>query len=124
MSNITEVETQNFIMQSVSMMFEVTGVPTLTILHASPVLAHLHKVRLPPHPSLRTQPRGATPPTSSQKKHAKGMIKFEKKVVFKMHFKPFQAILDHVFFNFFGWVPRENFKKKLKKHDLKWLKMT
>ena len=80
MSNITEVEIQNFIMQSVSMMFEVTGggVPTLTILHASPVLAHLHKVRLPPPPSLRTQPRGATPPTSSPKKHAKGMIKFKK----------------------------------------------
>ena len=28
--------------------------------------------------------------------------------VFKMHFKPFQAILDHVFFNFFGWaLPRK-----------------
>ena len=78
MSNITEVEIQNFIMQSVSMMFEVTGVPTLTILHASPVLAHLHKVRLPPHPSLRTQPRGATPPTSSPKKACKGHDKILK----------------------------------------------
>ena len=40
-----------------------------------------------------------------------------------MHFKPFQAILDHIFSTFFGWVPRENFKK-VEKHDLKRLKMT
>ena len=30
-----------------------------------------------------------------------------------MHFKPFQAILDHVFFNFFGWVLPRKIKKKL-----------
>ena len=40
---------------------------------------------------------------------------FQKKNVFKMHFKPFQAILDHVFLNFFGWVPLRTFQKKLKK---------
>ena len=40
----------------------------------------------------------------------------KKKVVFKMHFKPFQAILDHVFFStFLGGYPRQKFKKKLKK---------
>ena len=34
------------------------------------------------------------------------------KVVFKMNFQPFQAILDHVFFQLF-WVgtPEKNFKK-------------
>ena len=49
--------------------------------------------------------------------------KLKNKVVFKMHFKPFQAILDHVFFNFFGWLPPRKFlKKSLKKHGLKWLK--
>ena len=41
-----------------------------------------------------------------------------------MHFKPFQAILDHVFLpTFLSGYAREKFKKKLKKHDLKWLKM-
>ena len=36
--------------------------------------------------------------------------------VFKMHFKPFQAILDHVFFNFFGWLHQRKIQKKFKKH--------
>ena len=42
-----------------------------------------------------------------------------------MHFKPFQAILDHVFFQLF-WVgtPKKNFEKSKKKHGLKWLKMS
>ena len=44
------------------------------------------------------------------------------KVVFKMHFKPFQAILDHVFFNFFKWVGPRKIQKKLKKHGLNGLK--
>ena len=53
----------------------------------------------------------------------KNSKKLKKQVVFKIHFKPFQAILDHIFQLFFGWVPRENFKK-VEKHDLKRLKMT
>ena len=45
---------------------------------------------------------------------------FFKIKLFKMHFKPFQAILDHVFFStFLGGYPREKFKKK----SLKWSKM-
>ena len=31
-----------------------------------------------------------------------------------MHFKPFQAILDHVFFNFFGWLHPRKIQKSLK----------
>jgi len=41
---------------------------------------------------------------------------YKNKVVFKMHFKPFQAILDHVFFNFFGWVPPAKIQKKVEKN--------
>ena len=33
-----------------------------------------------------------------------------------MHFQPFQAILDHVFFNFFGWVPQAKIQKKVEKN--------
>ena len=40
-----------------------------------------------------------------------------------MHFKPFQAILDHVFFNFLEWVPPAKIQKKKWKNGLKSLKM-
>ena len=33
-----------------------------------------------------------------------------------MHFKPFPAILDRVFFNFFGWVPQRKIKEKVEKN--------
>ena len=41
----------------------------------------------------------------------KNSKKLKKQVVFKIHFKPFQAILDHVFSTFLGGYPEKISKK-------------